>query len=132
MSFYSNPVFFYAFNNSAQTVSQGQYFTVSNYENVGAGTSGRVDLPHKAFVYGEIQTTVSAANNNYDVRITNNTLLTCKGFQCRNNTRVGAMDDGAYALVNAVQTGIIFNQRYGSGSETSDANQTRIYGVYSS
>ena len=132
MSYFSTPPFFYAFNSSAQTVSVGNYFALSNYENVEAGAAGRVDVPFKAYVYGEIQTTVTASNNNYAVSMGNNALLTCKGYQCRNNNTVGAMDDGAYGFIEGAETGVLFANRYLAGSETSDANQTRVYGVFTS
>lgn len=138
MSFYSKPVFFYAYNNTAQTLTKGDYFALSNYENVHpTGSTGRVALEtaltsgQKAYVYGEIQTNVTTGNNNYDVRIPTNTLLLSEGFQCRNNNTVGGMDDGVYALASG-EAGIIYQNNYNPYTEKSDADQTRLYGVYSS
>jgi hypothetical protein len=137
MSFYNKPVFFYAFNNTAQTLLQGNYFALSNYENVQpTGLTGRVALETpsgatlKAYVYGEIQTNITTGSNNYDVRIPANTLLLSEGFQCRNNNTVGGMDDGVYALASG-EAGILLQDTYTPTTEKTDANQTRLYGVYS-
>lgn len=131
MSFYNKPVFFYAYSNVLQTASVGQYFGLTHYSNVGAGTTaGTIDIPIKGYVYGELQTNVASSNNNYDVKMPNNTLSLCEGFQCRNNNTVGGMDDGAYGQIESAETGVYFQQRFSTGSERSDADQTRIYGVY--
>lgn len=129
MSYYSKPVFFYGFNSTAQTVSKGSSFALDTYKHCSAGPStGEINVQHKAYLYGEIQTDVSVNNNNYDIVITNNNLLLHEGYQTRNNSTIGAMDDGVYAQVSTAASMQIANY-YAYSSDKSDAYQARLYGV---
>lgn len=130
MSYYSKPVFFYAYNSTAQTVGVGSLFGLDTFESCAAGPStGEVDISHKAYLYGEIQTDVGINTNNYDTAITNNELLTHQGYQIRNNGQTGAMDDGVYAQVSS-PSGIELVEYRVYTSDKSDAYQTRLYGVH--
>lgn len=124
--------FFYAHNDTKQTRTVGQLFALSDFVNVAEGSlTGQIDLRNReAYLYGEIQTDVTATDNNYDIDILNNSLLPCDGFQCKNTNPVGAMDDGTHGLVINNVSAIRFANRYSAGAESSDAYQTRLFGVY--
>lgn len=129
MSYYSKPVFFYGFNSTAQTVSKGNSFALDSYKHCSAGANtGEINVQHKAYLYGELQTDISVNNNNYDIVITNNDLLLCEGFQTRNNGTIGGMDDAVYAQVSTAASIRLADYRIYT-SDKSDADQTRLYGV---
>ena len=130
MSNINKSPFFHAYHTATQDVTRGNVFEIDTVVNCDRSDAYRVSVK-KAFYYGEIQTDVAAANNNYEIELDANVLSLCQGFQCSNLNTVGTMDDGVYG-VSLSTAGILYHLRYTviqTNPERSDAHQTRLYGI---
>ena len=130
MSNINKSPFFHAYHSATQDVASDLLFEIDTIVNCDRADAYQVSV-NKAYYYGEIQTDVAAANNNYEIELATNVLSQCQGFQCKNINTVGAMDDGVYG-VSLGSAGILYHERYPAtytNPERSDAQQTRLYGI---
>lgn len=118
---------FHGYHSTQQTISVGQLFALDTLKQCHRESTTEV-MASRAFYYGEVQADVPATSNQYEIEIATNTLSLCQGFQTHNLGEIGLMDDGVYG-VSDDSGGIKFATRYQTGAESSDANQTRLFGL---
>lgn len=131
MSYRSLSPFFHVYNTTQQVVAVYNYYSYDRASHVRKDPSistGKF-VSVNAFTYGEIQADITA-DSRYTIQLDSQLSLNHEGYQIRNVNDVGAMDDGAYGWGVGAQ-GMSLSDYYplGSSTQTSDANQMRIWGV---
>lgn len=125
-------VLFRAHNTNRQTaVPVGSDYTVDNFFECIPSTAGAgVHISRRAYVYGDIRTAgYSSEQQNGDVSIRNATSMLSEGWQLRTNASgTTCADDAIYGVVES--RAVLYNKNsYSSQTITSDAEETRLFGV---
>lgn len=127
MSHFNLSPFFHAYSTTQQNIGLNAYYTFDTTSQVAMNSSTKW-FSRNAFTYGEIQANLSN-DTRYAIQLDSQLSLNHEGYQVKNVSTVGAMDDGAYGWGTGEQ-GMFFSDRNSaSTTSTSDANQTRVWGV---
>lgn len=129
MSYRSLSPFFHVYNTAQQTVGLNVYYAYDQTSHVRKNPilSTTKFNSINAFTYGEIQA-ILTQDGRYTIQLDSQLSLNHEGYQVKNVGNVGAMDDGAYGWGTGTQ-GLKLSARFSGSAQTSDANQTRIWGV---
>ena len=130
MSYRSLSPFFTVYDSVQQSINLGDYYAYDNATHVRKSpTSSTTKFTSvNAFTYGEIQA-VTTSDPRYTIELDSQLSLNHEGYQHKNLGNTGVMDDGAYGWGTGDQ-GMFFSDRNSAvTTSTSDADQTRIWGV---
>lgn len=129
MSYRSLSPFFHVYNTTQQSIALNQYYAYDRASHVRKNPILNTTKFNSvnAFTYGEIQANTTQ-DTRYTIQLDSQLSLNHEGYQVSNVGNVGAMDDGAYGWGVGTQ-GMKLSDRLSGSTQTSDANQTRIWGV---
>lgn len=128
MSHKNLSTFFHVYNTTQQTINILDYYAFNQSLEVRKSpTVTNKFLSRNAYTYAEIQANTTAETR-YSIQLDSQLSLNHEGYQIKNVGDTGAMDDGAYGWGTGSQ-GLQYFDRAVASPSTSDANQTRIWGV---
>lgn len=125
-------VLFRAHNTNRQVaVAVGSDYIVDNFfECVPSPTGAGIHISHRAYIYGDLRTAgYSSEQQNGDASMRNATSMLSEGYQLRTNASgTTCADDAIYSVVE--DRAVLYNKNsYGGQTITSDAEETRLFGV---
>lgn len=129
MSYRSLSPFFHVYNTTQQSRFKNEYYLYDRTSHVRKNPILNTTKFNSvnAFTYGEIQANTTQ-DTRYTIELDSQLSLNHEGYQVSNVSNVGAMDDAAYGWGVGAQ-GMKLSDASSGSAQTSDANQTRIWGV---
>ena len=130
----TDPGVFYGYRSTAVNITTAD--TIISLTDTSSGNtivSGAVDFgsTRQAFCTGEVQVTNGSDLQLCDIKIVTNDGSAAEGYQVRNNANgTVLMDDACYGITSARDVGVYVGNLAVTRDLDSDANKTRVIGVF--
>lgn len=130
----TDPGVFYGYRSTAVNINTAN--TIIPLTNTSSGNtivSGAVDFgsTRQSFCTGEVQVTNGSSLQLCDIKIVTNDGSAAEGYQVRNNANgTVLMDDACYGITSARDVSVYVDNIAVGRLLDSDANETRIIGVF--
>jgi hypothetical protein len=130
----TDPSVFYGYRSTSVNITTaGTIIPLTDTSSGNTIVSGAIDFgsTRQAFCTGEVQVTNGSTLQLCDIKMVTNDGSAAEGYQVRNNANgTVLMDDACYGITYATSVSVYVDKIAAARDLDSDANETRVIGVF--